>query len=88
MKSTKSEKSALKKMKNPLQIKECDSIPLSYFGNDNLTILETVISYCRNKGMKYVEIAKALDRDQRNIWTIYSKTMKKNKEIFKYSKNL
>jgi DNA-directed RNA polymerase specialized sigma24 family protein len=33
--------------------------------------------------MKYTEIAELIDRDQRNVWTIYSRAMKKlkNKNI-------
>ena len=39
-----------------------------------------MIVYLKEQGLKYTEIAKLLDRDQRNIWTIYSKAIKKIKK--------
>ncbi len=69
---------ATKKMKEPIKIKKTEaSIPLSKLRNKNLTILESLIKYLKEKGMKYSEIAKLLERDQRNIWTIYSRAKKK-----------
>jgi len=52
-------------------------IPSSIFKNRNLTILEAIVVYLKDKGMKYVEIGKLLNRDQRNIWTIYNRSIKK-----------
>jgi len=52
-------------------------IPTSIFKNRKLTILEAMVVYLKDKGMKYVEIAKLLGRDQRNIWTIYNRAIKK-----------
>jgi len=67
------------KMKNAIKIDSKDlKIPASIF-NRKLTILESTILYLKKKGLKYVEIASVLDRDQRNVWTIYSKAVKKNK---------
>jgi len=60
--------------------KEGISIPISVLKNKELTIFESVISYLRDKVVKYSEIAKLLNRDQRNIWTIYSRTVKKLKK--------
>ncbi len=54
-------------------------VPISIFGNNELTIFESVISYLKNKGIKYSEIAKLLNRDQRNIRTIYIRTLNKKK---------
>jgi hypothetical protein len=75
------------KKKNPerIKVKETDlHIPIREFENEKLTILESVIIYLKEKGMKFSEIAKILERDQRNIWTIYSRAIKKledNKNI-------
>ncbi|MFH1787274.1 MAG: hypothetical protein ABH811_00560, partial [archaeon] len=57
-------------------------LPISIFDN-KLTILENVIVYLRKIKMRYNEIAEFIERDQRNIWTIYSRAMKKldNKNI-------
>jgi hypothetical protein len=52
-------------------------IPTSIFKNRNLTILESIVVYLKDKGMKYVEIGELLNRDQRNIWTIYNRSIKK-----------
>ncbi len=55
-------------------------IPVSIFENKKLTVLESIIIYLKREGLKYSEIAKLLNRDQRNIWTIYSKAIKKANE--------
>ena len=52
-------------------------IPISIFQNRKLTIFEAMVVYLKEQGMKYVEIGDLLYRDQRNIWTIYSRSMKK-----------
>ena len=52
-------------------------IPTSIFKNRKLTILEAVVTYLKDKGMRYVEIANLLNRDQRNIWTIHNRAIKK-----------
>ena len=54
-------------------------IPTSILENRKLTILEAVIVYLKKQGLRYSEIAKLLDRDQRNIWTIYSRAVRKTK---------
>jgi transcriptional regulator len=71
-------------MKKPLEIKETNMfLPLSVFKDRKLTILESIIVYLREKGLRYSEIAELVNRDQRNIWTIYSKTIKKQRKILK-----
>ena len=74
---------ANQKSKKPLNIKEINIseiiLPLDIFKNRNLTILEAVILYLRNKGIKLGKIAKLIDRDQRNVHTIYSRAVKKLK---------
>jgi len=71
-------KKAIEKQKEQIKPKETDiMLPISIFKDERLTILESIILYLKSKELKYSEIAKLLDRDQRNIWTIYSRTKKK-----------
>ncbi|MCK4552814.1 hypothetical protein KAT80_01275 [Candidatus Pacearchaeota archaeon] len=76
-------KKASEKQKEPMEIKKTKIfLPISIFENKKLTILESIITYLKEKEMKYSEIAKLLKRDQRNIWTIYSRAItKKNNNI-------
>ena len=68
---------AKKKQPEVLKPEEKTLIPLSIFKNKKLTILESIILYLKQSGLKYVEIAKLLKRDQRNIWRIYSRAKMK-----------
>jgi len=54
-------------------------IPCSIFKRRELTILEAITLYLKEKGLKYSEIAKLVNRDQRNIWMICSRAEKKSK---------
>ena len=68
------------KIKRKVPLKTGESlvhIPISIFKNRKLTIFEAVVSYLKKKGLKFIEIANLLKRDQRNIWTIYSRSIKK-----------
>ena len=68
---------AKEKQRELIIVKETNIfLPVSIF-NKKLTILEAMIVYLKEQGLRYTEIAKLLDRDQRNIWTIYSKAVKK-----------
>lgn len=53
-------------------------IPSSILGDRKYTILEAVIVHLKSRGMRFNEIAKLVDRDQRNVWTIYSRAIKKS----------
>ena len=71
-------KKAKEKQPLPLLIKETEiSIPIEIFSSKKLTILESIIVYLREKGMRFSEIALLLSRDQRNIRATYTRTMKK-----------
>jgi len=72
--------------KNPKPLKsEGKTILLAVFKNKKLTVLESLILQLRKQNLKYVEIAKLLNRDQRNIWTIYSRAIVKLKKQEKAS---
>ncbi|MFH1327209.1 MAG: hypothetical protein ABIH59_03730 [archaeon] len=76
-------KKAFIKMPEKIKIKEITiKIPIKIFKNKKLTIFESVIIYLREKQIKYSEIAKILNRDPRNIYTIFSRATKKT-TIFK-----
>ena len=67
------------KQKHPETIKikqEKILIPVSIFSK-KLTILESIVIYLKKQNLKYIEIAELLNRDQRNIWTIYSRAVQK-----------
>ncbi|MCX6747089.1 MAG: LamG domain-containing protein, partial [Candidatus Pacearchaeota archaeon] len=72
-------KKAKEKKGESFDIKEKGMLmPISIFKDNNLTVLESIILYLKERGMKYSEIARLLNRDQRNIWTTYSRIIKKN----------
>jgi len=75
-------KKACEKQEQKFEIKENNlQIPLSIFENKELTILESLIIYFKDKkNLKYVEIGELINRDQRNIWTIYSRAKSKLKK--------
>lgn len=53
-------------------------IPIHVFQNRRYGTLESLARYLKDeKGMKFHSIAKALNRDDRTIWTSYSRAMKK-----------
>ncbi|MBU0894106.1 MAG: DUF2341 domain-containing protein [Nanoarchaeota archaeon] len=71
---------SLEKYKLEFKIKQkVIKMPMQIFQNKKLTILEALVLYLKQKQFKYVEIAKLLNRNQRNIWTIYSKAKEKSK---------
>ena len=71
-------KKASKKLSSIIKVKETEIfIPITILENRKLTILESVIVYLKQEGLKYSEIAELLDRDQRNIRTIYLKAVSK-----------
>jgi DNA-binding NarL/FixJ family response regulator len=54
-------------------------ININIFSNRKLSILESLVSYLKKKGYRNIEIAKLLNKDQRNISTLYSRFNKKSK---------
>lgn len=64
--------------------KQAQHIPLRLFSDKKLGILEVIVKYLKeNTALSYAEIAKLLNRDQRTVWTTYSKAIKKHKEPFR-----
>ncbi len=57
------------------------SIPTSIFQDRELSVLEAIAEYLKEKkGMRYSEIAKLLNRDDRTIWTAYQRAKVKRKK--------
>lgn len=72
-------KSACRKRKQKLIAKESKFlVPVSIFADRKLSVLESIISYLKdNYNLRYSEIAILLNRDERNIWAVYNKALKK-----------
>ncbi len=57
------------------------AIPTSIFKNRNLSVLEAIVVYLKEKKkMTYAQIARLLNRDDRTIWTAYQRAKKKKGE--------
>ena len=74
------DKASKKKLEMIEQKENEELIPVSLFQDRRITILESIVVYLKENKMKYSEIAKELNKDQRNIWTIYSRAKKKLEE--------
>ena len=74
-------KNSIKKRKEKLVVKESKFfIPTSIFRNRKLSVLESIVSYLKDKfNLRYSQIASLINRDERNIWTVYNKAKEKQK---------
>ena len=53
-------------------------VPTSIWHDDKLSVLEALVSYLKDeKELTYHEIGVLLNRDERNVWTVYNRTRKK-----------
>jgi hypothetical protein len=64
------------KMKSTLNISVGETIPISIFKNQNLSVLENIAFHLKKK-MTFHEIALLLNRDDRTIWTVCKRALKK-----------
>ncbi len=56
-------------------------IPSNIFKDRNLAVLESLVEYLKEiRGFSFHEIGVLLNRDERNIWTVYSRAKKKRKD--------
>ena len=63
------------------QDKESISVPIQELQNRQFGVLESVAVYLReNLGLRYSEIARLLNRDDRTIWNVYNNAKKKRKK--------
>jgi hypothetical protein len=70
---------ALKKKEARLVVKKSKIvIPHFIFNDRRFSVLESLVVYLREKyGLRYSEIGILLNRDERNIWTVYNRARKK-----------
>ena len=55
-------------------------IPVSVFHDENFCVLETLSVFLKDsKLLNYHQIGLLLNRDERNIWTVYNRAKKKTK---------
>ena len=60
-------------------LEEKEGILTSFFRGNNLSILESIVRYLKETGsLSYHNIAILLKRDDRTIWTVYKRALKKN----------
>ncbi|MFC1685903.1 LamG domain-containing protein [Nanoarchaeota archaeon] len=52
-------------------------IPISIFRQRKLSVLESLIIYLRDKGLSNIEVSRLLDKDPRNIYTVYARAKMK-----------
>ena len=73
---------ACKKRKEKLNIRESKFfIPVSIFTDRKLSVLEALVGYLKdNFKLRYSQIAVLLNRDERNMWSVYSRYKKKNEQ--------
>ncbi len=70
---------ARKKNSSPLFVRYSRyDVPVGYLAGGKLSMLECFVFYLREKfSMSYAEIGRKLKRDQRTIWTVYNRALKK-----------
>jgi hypothetical protein len=69
------------KKKKTLIIDDSDiQVPLSIFRNRRFSVFESLVCFLKGLDMKYSEIARLLRRDQRTIWTVYSRAKIKDEK--------
>jgi len=63
-------------------------VPSSIFKNRQLAVLESLVCYlAETESMSYHEIASLLNRDDRTIWTVYQRTLKKRSQGIDHHKS-
>jgi hypothetical protein len=56
-----------------------DNIPLEVLKDRKVSVLEGIVEYMKKQGLSFHEIGVLLNRDERNIWTVYNRATKKRK---------
>jgi predicted DNA-binding protein (UPF0251 family) len=63
---------------NKIMDKTNHCIPISIFKETRLTPFELIVWHLKDtKQLSYAEIGRLLNRDERNIWTVYQRAKKK-----------
>ncbi|MBI2550476.1 hypothetical protein HYV83_04835 [Candidatus Woesearchaeota archaeon] len=68
-----------RKLKARLSVPKSDYFfPTLILTDRKLSVLEAIVAYLKDElGLRFSEVARALHRDQRNVWTVYSRTKRK-----------
>ena len=67
-----------KKFDSRLSLDSKYFIPITIFSNQKLTILENIVFYLKDHySLNFHKVAVLLSRDDRTIWTVYQKSLKK-----------
>lgn len=75
-------KFSLKKIPGKLEVKTSPYfIPFNLLGERKFSILESVVKHLvEDHNLKFSQIANLMNRDDRTIWTVYSRVKKKGKD--------
>ena len=68
------------KKKYPFPLRADDfslTVPISIFKDRKLSVLEHIVLYLKERGLKFSQIARALKRDPRTVWTVYQRAKKR-----------
>ncbi len=67
--------------KSSSKIENLAFVPLSIFKDRSLSVLETLVFHLKNSGFTFKEISLLINRDQRTIWTVYSRAKRKKGKL-------
>jgi len=71
-------RNSIKKKKEKIELRGKQiNIPIETFFDRRLSISESLVYYLKEKGLKNSEIAQLLEKDSRNVWTLYSRAKNK-----------
>ena len=60
-------------------------IPSNVLRDNSISVLEAIVEFLKEKkGLTYHQIGELINRDERNVWTVYNRAKKKRK---KYPQN-
>jgi len=81
-------KNSKKKFSGKLEVKASEyDIPISIFQNKG-SILKSIIVFLKEKhNLRFSEIAKLINRDQRTVWTVYNRKKKRKNNLILGGKN-
>ncbi len=68
---------AVKKKKEKIIIREKENIPIEIFSDRRFSILESLVYHLKQKGIRNIELSRLINKDPRNIYTLYSRAMLK-----------
>ena len=63
---------------------ELSHLPISIFKDRSISVLEAIVEYLHEvKGLTFKQISLHLNRNERTIWTVYSRVRQKRAKQFK-----